>query len=71
MKTDDRDWRRLDLGDQIRCLETEGYVVFPELLRDRLPAQGISCVATLLTVTMNATIRTASKAMCRRVLPDV
>lgn len=38
MKTDDRDWRRLDLGDQIRCLETEGYVVFPELIRDRLPA---------------------------------
>lgn len=31
-RLDDRDWSRLSLGDQIRQIEVEGYLVLPDLL---------------------------------------
>ena len=31
-QVDDRDWSRLSLGEQIRQIELEGYLVLPDLL---------------------------------------
>ena len=34
-RIDDRDWTALTLGDRIRQLEVEGYLVLPDLLTPR------------------------------------
>ncbi len=31
-RLDDRDWSKLTLGERIRQIEVEGYVVLPDLL---------------------------------------
>lgn len=34
-KLDDRDWRKLSFGEQIKMLEIEGYLVLPDVLNDK------------------------------------
>ena len=38
-RIDDRDWSRLSLGESIRHLEVEGYVILPERLPPDLVAR--------------------------------
>ena len=34
-KLDDRDWRKLSFGEQVKMLEVEGYLVLPDVLHDK------------------------------------
>ncbi|MEO1996092.1 MAG: phytanoyl-CoA dioxygenase family protein [Planctomycetaceae bacterium] len=61
---DDRDWSILSVGQQIRQIEVEGYVVLPDLL-------SASEVATLKTETARLETRAVDYSVQQRVCPEV